>query len=138
MRSLGFLIILLVFQFPGKTIADNSVVNELLQLYQMQGASTPKSERAKSLWVSKFPGKGEFKQRSCSSCHGSDLTQAGKHVKTGKTIQAMNPNVNASRLTEKRKIEKWFKRNCKWTFDRECTVQEKADFLHYLSNPVIF
>lgn len=138
MRSLNFLIIFLVFQFPGKTIADNSVVNELLQSYQMQGASTPNAADAKTLWITEFPGKGEFIERSCSSCHGSDLTQAGKHVKTGKTIKAMDPSVNTARLTEKRKIEKWFKRNCKWTFDRECTVQEKADFLYYLSNPVIF
>ncbi|TBR21868.1 MAG: DUF1924 domain-containing protein, partial [Candidatus Nitrosotenuis sp.] len=30
-------------------------------------------------------------------------------------------------------VEKWFKRNCKETLERECTPQEKGDFLAYLS-----
>jgi hypothetical protein len=30
------------------------------------------------------------------------------------------------------KVEKWFKRNCKDVLDRECTVQEKADFVAFL------
>ncbi|MEA3244387.1 MAG: DUF1924 domain-containing protein, partial [Pseudomonadota bacterium] len=34
-----------------------------------------------------------------------------------------------------KKIEKWFKRNCKWTLGRECTAQEKADFLAYIDKP---
>lgn len=138
MKAHYLFLTILVIQFPGMTVADNSVVNDLLQTYQTQGASTPNVELAKKLWITEFPGKGEFKRRSCSSCHGRDLSQTGKHVKTGKTIKAMTPTVNAERLTDKKKIEKWFKRNCKWTFGRECTAQEKLDFLLYLSNPVIF
>ena len=132
-----YILIILIFQFPAMAVADNLILNELLTQYQAQGASVPDAERGRTLWVMEFPGKGEFQQRSCSSCHGSDITKAGKHIKTGKTIKAMSPAVNAERLSKKRKVEKWFKRNCKWTFGRECTVQEKADFLFYFSNPVI-
>ena len=131
-------LILLFLHVPGTVLASNPIVDALLQQYQVQGAFPPNVERAKQLWITEFPGQGKFRQRSCSSCHGLDLTQDGKHIKTGKTIKAMAPTVNADRLTKQRKIEKWFKRNCKWTFGRECTVQEKADFLLYINNPVIF
>jgi hypothetical protein len=138
MRLHYLFLLFLVFQFSEIAIADNSVVNDLIDLYQTQGASASNAERAKKLWVTEFGGKDEFNQRSCSSCHGIDITQTGNHVKTGKTIKAMAPSVNAERLTDKKKIEKWFKRNCKWTFARECTAQEKSDFLLYISNPVTF
>ena len=36
------------------------------------------------------------------------------------------------RFKKLKKVEKWFKRNCKWTFGRTCTEQEKGDMLAYL------
>jgi hypothetical protein len=44
----------------------------------------------------------------------------------------MAPSVNPERLTDQRKITKWFKRNCKWTLGRECTHREQGDVLAYL------
>ncbi|MCP4267412.1 MAG: DUF1924 domain-containing protein, partial [Candidatus Brocadiaceae bacterium] len=66
------------------------------------------------------------------TCHGSDLNQAGKHVRTNKLIKAMAPSANPERYTKVKKIKKWFLRNCKWTLGRECTAQEKGDVLAYL------
>jgi hypothetical protein len=71
-------------------------------------------------------------ERSCASCHTSDPRNPGKHVTTGKAIKPMAPSVNARRFTDTKKIEKWFKRNCRWTLGRECNAQEKADLLSYL------
>lgn len=45
----------------------------------------------------------------------------------------MAASVNPKRYTKMKKINKWFKRNCKWTLGRECTNQEKGDILKYLS-----
>jgi hypothetical protein len=70
--------------------------------------------------------------RACTSCHSNDLTQPGRHATTGKAIEPLAPSVNAKRLTERRRIEKWFKRNCKWTLGRECTPQEKGDLLSFM------
>lgn len=50
----------------------------------------------------------------------------------------MAPSANPERLTDVRKIEKWFKRNCKWTLGRECSAQEKTDLLLYINNPTNF
>jgi hypothetical protein len=44
----------------------------------------------------------------------------------------MAPSVNAERLTEAKKMDKWFLRNCKWTLGRACTAQEKGDVLMWL------
>ncbi len=72
--------------------------------------------------------------RHCSSCHGQDLTMTGRHQRTGKAIAPMAPSVNPDRYTDPRKVAKWLKRNCKWTFGRDCTPGEKADLLQWLSN----
>jgi len=71
--------------------------------------------------------------RSCTSCHGESLRVQGRHQKTGKLIEPMARSVNPKRLTEQKKIAKWFLRNCKWTYGRECTAQEKGDILVWLS-----
>jgi hypothetical protein len=104
-----------------------SVVDELLARYQAAGAQEPDTARGGQLWQQKHG------DRSCTTCHGMDLKQPGKHQRTGKTIQPMAPSVNPQRLTKARKVEKWFLRNCKWTLGRECSAQEKANILVWLS-----
>lgn len=76
----------------------------------------------------------EPNDRSCMSCHSESLFVRGRHERTGKVIEPMAPSVNPERLTEVKKIRKWFLRNCKWTFGRECTAQEKGDILLWLSD----
>lgn len=71
--------------------------------------------------------------RQCADCHGKDLKAPGKHATTGKRIEAMAPSVNPERLADPKKVEKWFKRNCEWTWGRECTAQEKGHLLAWLS-----
>lgn len=86
-----------------------------------------------SAWVRAYPQADGSAARSCASCHGRDLTRPGQHAKTGKRIDAMAPSVNPQRLTDPAKIEKWLRRNCRWTLGRECTAEEKADFLAYIA-----
>ena len=83
-------------------------------------------------WVKEYPQTDSSPARSCATCHGKDLTQPGRHAKTGKTIEPMAPSVNPQRLTDQAKIDKWLLRNCNWTLGRECTAGEKADFLAYI------
>ncbi len=106
----------------------NPTVNNLLQKYQQQGAGAVIPEQGKNLWYSK---NGD---RSCTSCHGSSPSKTGKHIKTGKVIKPMAGSENPERFQDSKKVEKWFLRNCKWTFGRQCTVQEKTDTLTWLSS----
>jgi mono/diheme cytochrome c family protein len=69
---------------------------------------------------------------ACSSCHTDSPLSAGKHAKTGKTIEPLAPAANAQRFTDSAKVEKWFKRNCNDVLSRACTTQEKGDFLAYV------
>lgn len=79
------------------------------------------------MWSKAFTAGNET--RRCSTCHHDDLRRNGKHATTGKLIDPLAPSANPKRLTDVEHIEKWLTRNCKWTMARECTPQEKGDFL---------
>lgn len=85
-------------------------------------------------WTAEHPAAAAPSPRSCSACHTSDITKAGKHATTGKAIEPMAVSVNPKRLSDPAKVEKWFTRNCKWTLGRECTPAEKADFIAYFQS----
>tara|TARA_R110002074_G_scaffold399237_1_gene592120 strand:- start:701 stop:1135 length:435 start_codon:yes stop_codon:yes gene_type:complete len=99
-----------------------------------QNAQQFSEAQGQMLWQQALEGDAPFMQRSCTNCHGEDLKNEGKHIRTNKVIKALAPSVNSSSLTDAKKIEKWFKRNCKWTFGRECSPQEKGDILTYIQN----
>ena len=85
-------------------------------------------ERGQTVWYREVDG------RQCTSCHLDSVYAEGRHQKTGKVIEPMAPSVNPERLTDLKKMKKWFLRNCKWTFKRECTDQEKGDVLVWLKD----
>jgi hypothetical protein len=99
-----------------------------LDVYRGQGVDRADAALGRQLWYSRVGDRG------CSDCHGQNPTVVGKHVKTGKQIAPMAPSVNPERYQRTNKIEKWFRRNCKWTFGRECSAQEKADILTWLAS----
>ena len=115
------------FLLLGTTVAvaDRRAV---LEHYSATAENAPSAERGRMLW-----NKPGIRGRDCTQCHGNDLRQAGRHRRTRKPIDPMAPSVNPKRFTDPRKVEKWFRRNCKWTWGRECTAQEKADILQWLN-----
>jgi hypothetical protein len=112
--------------------ANANVVGALLQEYATAGAGPFTAQQGERLWLQQHPGQDGL-PRSCTSCHTSDPERDGRHAATGKRIAPLAPSVNAKRLTERREIEKWLARNCKWTLGRECTAQEKGDLLSFLA-----
>ena len=109
------------------TLSASELIDTMLLELQAQ-AQVPFSEsEGERAWFRDAGG------RSCTSCHSDSLTVRGRHESTGKIIEPMAPSVNPERLTERKKISKWFRRNCKWTFGRECTAQEKGNILLWLS-----
>ena len=71
--------------------------------------------------------------RSCSTCHTKDPTNDGR-TRAGKTIKPMMPVNENKRFSKTKKMNKWFRRNCKWTTGKICTAQQKGDFITYLIN----
>ena len=122
----------LIISFSSSLIAantDNGVAN------QTSNSIDPANLAAgKQLWQQTFIGKKPYVERSCTSCHGTNVTLTGKHIKTNKNIKPMAISTNSQRFTNQAKIDKWFLRNCKWTMGRECTQQEKNDITAYLKS----
>ena len=102
----------------------------LLAPYRTTGAGPFSADQGAAAWDRKTGTEG----RSCASCHGRDLTLPGRHLKTGKPIGPLSPSADPQRLSDARQVEKWLLRNCRWTWGRECTPQEKGDFLQYISS----
>lgn len=105
--------------------------DELFARYQSAGAKGFDAARGDKAWHKESTGE-EGKAMSCTTCHGPDLSKEGRHHKTNKVIQPMAPSVNKERFADAKKIEKWFKRNCNDVLGRECSAQEKGDFLKFL------
>lgn len=125
-----FVIFCLTALFTSVAFASPAT-DSLLAKYKSAGVTRTDAAKAQKDWTTEVVVDGE--KMSCSTCHGTDFSKAGKHHKTGKVIEAMSPRATADRFTDEKKIEKWFKRNCKDAWGRECTAQEKADFLTFLT-----
>ena len=106
--------------------AHADAVADSLAQWQPQATRAFSATRGQQLWLQ------DHQERSCSTCHGTDARQQGRHQNTGKTIAAMAPSVNPKRLTATSQIEKWLGRNCRWTLGRECSAQEKGDLILWL------
>ncbi len=108
--------------------ADTSPAQQL-ERFAQQAQAAGQAERGRIFFTAQHGG-----EWSCSSCHGTPPTQAGKHAKTGKAIDPLAPQANPRAFTDTARVDKWFRRNCKDVLSRECTAGEKADVLAYLIN----
>lgn len=118
--------LLLLATLSNAGFAGSHEAAALLETWQVDATLQFSAEAGRLLWYQEVDG------RSCTSCHSESVRGAGRHQKTGKVIEPMAPSVNSTRLTEAKKIKKWLLRNCKWTFGRECSAQEKGDILTWL------
>lgn len=87
--------------------------------------------RGEALYRTEHPGKNGTAQ-SCASCHTANPKQAGQ-TRVGKRIEPLAPSANLKRFTDAAKVEKWFRRNCTDVLARECSAQEKGDFIAWLN-----
>lgn len=110
----------------GAARAD--AVTELLSAY---GGGPFDPAVGAAFWQKEHSG-ADPTRRACATCHTANPRQPGRHAVTGKAIDPLAPSVNARRLADRKEIEKWLSRNCKWTLGRECTDREKGDVLTFL------
>jgi len=109
----------------------------VLALYKAQAIAADSAfagfsaDRGKALYASSNAG-GSPDTPSCTSCHTVSPLKAGL-TRAGKAIEPMAVFVSPTRYTDMAKTEKWFARNCKSVLGRECSPQEKGDFITYLS-----
>ena len=104
---------------------------DLLAQYAAAAKTTGFSAaRGQVLHTQNFSG-GKPDTPSCTTCHGKDTRGAGR-APTGKAIEPVAVSVTPTRYTDPAKVEKWFKRNCTEVLGRECTAQEKGDWLTFV------
>ena len=87
--------------------------------------------RGAALYRTDHPGRDGGPVR-CASCHTDKPNQPGR-TRVGKRIEPLAPAANPQRFTDVAKVEKWFRRNCQDVLQRECSAQEKGDFIAWLS-----
>jgi len=109
-------------------------VDSAFDKYRAQGGTNFSAAAGEEMWKRNVLSAKDNKMHNCGNCHTNNLTQTGKHHRTKKAIKPMAISANSARYTKVKKIEKWFKRNCKWTWGRECSPQEKGDLLTYMIN----
>lgn len=123
----GQLLIVATLTITPLSLYASEDSDALLQEFQALAENPLSAEAGAALWVKDFDG------RSCTSCHTDSLFTRGRHERTGKIIEPMAASANPDRYTKRKKMNKWFLRNCKWTIGRECTAQEKGDVLLWLT-----
>jgi hypothetical protein len=121
--------LLLTLSFAAAA-AGGAPLDELLVAYRASGAGPFTEAAGARLWTQEHAGPDG--PRSCATCHTPDPREPGRHAVTGKVIEPLAPSANPTRLGDRGEIEKWLRRNCKWTLGRECSAQEKGDFLVFI------
>jgi hypothetical protein len=121
------LLLSLLAMLTGPAAADTP--QQILAAYQQQAGSASAARGEKFFFAKVVQPNGET--AGCTTCHTDNPKASGK-TRAHKAIEPLAPIANRERLTDPAKVEKWFKRNCKDVLERECTVQEKADFVAFL------
>ena len=136
MKKLQFALIALLVANSGAAFADAASAQTLADKY----ATIAKAANPSSTGLSSADGKAFFnkeitikgKQVACASCHTANPANEGKHIVTGKPIRPLSPVVNAKRFADLDKVEKNFTDHCNDIISRDCTAQEKGNFIAYL------
>jgi cytochrome c peroxidase len=72
------------------------------------------------------------KQIACASCHTTNPANVGKHIVTKKPIKPLAPSANPERFSDVDKVEKNFEKHCLEIIGRDCTAQEKGNYIAYM------
>jgi hypothetical protein len=119
--------------FSASTLAADTPATLMARYAQTAGTSVSdlSPPRGEALFRTEHPGRAGTPV-SCASCHTANPKQPGR-TRVGKRIEPLAPAANPQRFTDAAKVEKWFRRNCQDVLQRECSAQEKGDFISWLS-----
>lgn len=112
-------------------VVANTQRDAILAGYASQaGVSSFSADAGRALFMSQNTG-GKAATPSCSTCHTTDPTAQGR-TRVGKVIAPMAVSRSPDRFTDAEKVEKWFGRNCRSVLGRECTPEEKGNYIAYM------
>lgn len=123
---------------PAAALAADGARDAILADYAAQAKKAEaafagfSAQRGETLFRTKW-AKGDERTQSCTACHTDNPRNAGQNAKTGRPIDPVAVSVNPKRFTEMDKVEKQFGRDCKSVLGRECTAQEKGDYITFMA-----
>jgi cytochrome c peroxidase len=88
------------------------------------------AEAGRAFYTKKVTSKGRV--FSCSDCHNDNPAKMGEHNTLGDPIKPLAPSANPNRFSDIGKSEKGFNKHCQDLYGKNCTPQEKGDFVTYL------
>jgi mono/diheme cytochrome c family protein len=88
-------------------------------------------QRGEALFRGSFTG-GDARTPSCMSCHTADPRRPGRNAKTGRPIDPVAVSVDPRRYTDAAQVDKHFTRDCKSVLGRDCTMQERGDYITFM------
>ena len=103
------------------------------QARQQGGAFAGFSATRGAAFFAAHPRSGHPETPSCTTCHTADPRNEGR-TRAGKALAPMAVSRTPERFTDLAKVEKWFHRNCNTVYGRDCTAQEKGDFIAFMSS----
>jgi hypothetical protein len=121
-----------VVLLAAPSVFARSAQDEILKSYQQQAGAPFSAARGKTLFTARHEG-GKAETPSCTTCHTGSPLKTGT-TRVGKPIAPMALSRSPERYSDLKKVKKWFRRNCRSVLGRECTVQEKGDFLTFMFN----
>lgn len=92
--------------------------------------ATLSAEAGRAFYIKKVFVDGE--DLSCSTCHTDDPTKEGKHKDTHNVTKPVAISANPEAFSDVKKTEKAFSKYCRELYKKDCSAQEKGDFLTYL------
>jgi len=136
MKKLSYILAALLSVTAFSAQADVETAQKLADKYaviakNINPASTGLSaEDGKKFFNRELTIKGQ--QVACASCHTTNPAIEGKHIVTNKPIRPLAPAVNEKRFTSVETVEKNFTKHCNDIIGRDCTAQEKGNYIAYL------
>lgn len=130
MKKASYLVLALFGLISFSAQADVTTAEQAAKQYSLFAKSTLSAEEGKAFYTKKVVVDG--KDLSCSACHTDNPAQHGKHNVTGKVIQPMSPVTNPKRFADINKSEKGFTKHCKDLYSKDCSAQDKGNFIAYV------
>ncbi len=135
MQKFSYMLLALFGLVSFSAQADVSFAHQIANNYgllakQQNPKSTLTAEAGRAFFVKKVVVAG--KDLSCSACHTDNPANPGKHNETGNAIKPLAPSANPDRFSDRQKAEKNFTKHCNDLYGKDCSAQDKGDFITYL------
>ena len=136
MRNISFAVLVALGLVSVSVQADSASAQKLADKYAAVAKNIDPSYKG----LDAAAGKAFFtreltihgKQVACASCHTTNPANPGKHIVTNKPIKPLAPAANPERFSNVDKVEKNFEKHCLEIIGRDCTAQEKGNYIAYM------